>query len=77
MSDDVKAFPYDPPDRISTHYENCYRQRHHHNCAVARVDELERQLADKDAEIARLLEQLRIERDKTEFWTRPSSGAKP
>ena len=31
-------------NRGQTHFEGCYRERHHHNCAVARVDHLDAQL---------------------------------
>ena len=35
----MKYFPY-PDNRGQTHYEDCYRERRHHNCAVAEVDRL-------------------------------------
>ena len=44
----MKYFPY-PDNRGQTHYEDCYRERRHHNCAVAEVDRLiaeNRQLHD-------------------------------
>lgn len=40
-----------PRDRSQTHSEGCWRWRHHHECAIARVEELE-------AENARLRAQL-------------------
>lgn len=39
------AFPY-PPDTGRTHWDDCWRERGHHNCAVARVERLE---AERDA----------------------------
>ena len=35
----MNTFPY-PDDSGQTHYENCYRERKHHNCAIAEVDRL-------------------------------------
>lgn len=32
-------YPY-PEEGHRTHWEGCYRERRHHNCAVARVDQL-------------------------------------
>jgi hypothetical protein len=38
--DDTKQRPY-PDDPGQTHYDGCWRSRGHHNCAVARVEQLE------------------------------------
>lgn len=46
--------PY-PPDTGRTHYEGCWRERGHHNCAVARVDELREELAAARAEMTQLV----------------------
>jgi len=35
--------PY-PEDKGKTHYDGCWKERGHHNCAVSRIAELERQL---------------------------------
>ena len=55
----MSSLPY-PDNPGQTHYEGCWRDPHHHNCAVAQVHELVKsvmegqQLTDKDAEIERL-----------------------
>ncbi len=38
-------FPY-PTNPGQTHFEGCYRERHHHNCAVAEVERLRADLTD-------------------------------
>ena len=35
--------PY-PDDPGRTHWDGCYRERGHHNCAVAKIDQLEEEL---------------------------------
>ena len=41
----IDDFPY-PDDRGQTHSPGCWKWRGHHNCAVARVRELEARLAE-------------------------------
>lgn len=45
--------PY-PPDTGHTHYDGCWRERGHHNCAVARLDEAEAEVTALQATVARL-----------------------
>jgi len=35
----IEQLPY-PENRGKTHYEGCFRQRDHHNCAVRRINDL-------------------------------------
>lgn len=44
MSKMDESFPYET-DGHRTHYAGCYRTKGHHNCAVAEVDRLKRELA--------------------------------
>lgn len=38
-----REYPYNL-DRLSTHWEDCFKERNHHNCAVQRVYDLEDEL---------------------------------
>lgn len=40
----AKDMPY-PADHYGTHWEGCYRERRHHNCAVEMVDHLSAYIA--------------------------------
>ena len=41
----MKRYPY-ADNKGQTHFEGCYRTRHHHNCAVVEVDRLTAELED-------------------------------
>lgn len=41
----MSDLPY-PPDTGRTHYEGCWQNPGHHNCAVARVRQLEAQITE-------------------------------
>lgn len=39
------SYPY-PDDKGKTHYPECWRERGHHNCAVAEVERLRQDYAE-------------------------------
>lgn len=49
MSDN---FPY-PDNPGQTHYDGCWRERHHHNCAVAEVERLRAEVKKLDIDAAK------------------------
>jgi len=47
--------PY-PPDRGRTHYDGCWQNRGHHNCAVRQIQELSKQINEGQRDIQKLRE---------------------
>jgi hypothetical protein len=54
----MRNLPY-PNNRGQTHFKGCYRERHHHNCAVVEADHLRALLMDSKYEIKRLKKMLK------------------
>lgn len=46
--------PY-PPDEGRTHYDGCYIERGHHNCAITEIESLRAQLAVEQQAVGNLL----------------------
>lgn len=46
----MSDLPY-PDDKGQTHYAGCWRERGHHNCAIARIKECERQRDEAWSEV--------------------------
>jgi len=56
MSDRLPVYPY-PRNDSRTHWEGCWAEQGHHNCAIAEVERLTAELADCK-ESRRLIERL-------------------
>jgi len=51
------SYPYEP-DTGRTHYEGCWRERGHHNCAVAYAEAAEARIQELESENERLRQQM-------------------
>jgi hypothetical protein len=52
--------PY-PPDRGKTHYDGCWQNRGHHNCAVRKIQELSKSINEGYKDIQKAREEAGVE----------------
>ena len=72
----MTAYPY-PDDPGQTHYDGCWRERGHHNCAMREVERLQNEVkdlqsildTDPNEEAFRVIEEIRRNRKPIATFT--------